>query len=190
MKANALADRLVSALRRWNVPPVKSERDLDLKVRDFLRLHVVRLVPQLRRLPPERRPLELMCCVAGHGGPKQNRRCWTASKPYQNVRLWGSGKTADLFVYDSRGKYGLPRRGISVEIKYIPRGASYAGAIATVAGQLLAYSLRHVRTIGFVLCEERRRDRIIRHEGDEDRSEAFLKALPRKATLIVRFRRP
>jgi hypothetical protein len=64
--------------------------------------------------------------------------------------LWGASKTCDVFVYHPEGKYGLPRRGISVEVKYVPSGGSHAAAIATVSGQLLAYSLRHERTIGFV----------------------------------------
>ena len=188
MNTKTLAGRLTAALKRWRVPGVKSEKQLDLKLRDFIRGQVGHILPKLRRLPIARRRQELMQWVAGHGDPQLNRHYWSQSKRYQNVRLWGSGKTADLFIYHPRGKYGLPRRGVSFEIKYVPRGVSYAGAIATVAGQLLAYSIRHRRTIGFVFCEKRRRERTIKHEGDRERGDAFLRALPAKATLIVRFR--
>lgn len=178
-----LAAELEAALTAWSVPRVRSERELDRRVRDFVRGEVRRRVPALGAD-------EVRRWVAGHGEPKPHDRYWRESKPHQNVCLWGASKTADLFVYHPEGKHSLPARGISIEVKYVPRGASYAGAIATVAGQLLAYSLRHERAIGFVLCAQPPRRRRVRSEADEDRSQALLKALPANASLIVRFPGP
>jgi hypothetical protein len=169
-----LGDAIEAALVTWPVPQVKSERELDLVARDFVRAEVRRLLPDL----PE---AELSRWVAGHRD--STPRYWTESKPYQHIRLWGAGKTADLFVYHPKGCYGLPKRGLSLEVKYVPRGDSYAGAIATVAGQLHAYSLRHERTIGFVWCD--RSQKSVHHE---DYAPALLKALPANARLLVRFR--
>jgi hypothetical protein len=170
----SLADTIEAALLVWAVPTVKSEKELDLLARNFVRAEVQRRLPDL----PE---TELPQWVVGHRDPTP--RYWTESKAYQNIRLWGAGKTADLFVYHPNGRYGLPQRGLSVEVKYLPRGGSYAGAIATIAGQLLAYSIRHERTIGFVWC-----DGPPRRTRREAHAPSFLKALPPNARLLVRFR--
>ncbi len=138
----------------------------------------------LRRRIPEISAEEVRQWAAGHGESEPHNRYWSDSKRHQNVYLWGTSKTCDVFVYHPEGKYRLPRRGISVGVKYVPSGSSPAAAIATVAGQLLAYSLRHERTIGFVFCAGSLRQK------PEDQSTAFLKALPSNAALIVRFGEP
>jgi hypothetical protein len=173
--APRLARSIEAALASWTVPRVSSEKALDRRARDLVRKVVQQHVPALPAA-------ELSRWVAGHHDA--DKRAWAASKPHQNIRLWGAGKTADVFVYHPDGCYGLPTRGISVEVKYVRRGGSYAGAIATVAGQLLAYAVRHERTIGFVWCDGRRR-RI----RPEEHARAFLALLPANARLLVRFRK-
>ncbi len=184
MGAKRLAGALAADLRRWHVPAVKSEKELDEAVREFIRGRIRKRlgVPELKQW------------VAGHGEPEPLSRFWRKSKPYQVIDLWGAGKTSDLFVYHPKGRYGLPKAeadgdrgqtgGISFEIKYVAPNKSYAHAIPTAAGQLLAYSLRHEWTIGFVLVDGPRRSRKTR----VDRSQDFLRCLPPNATLIVRFR--
>lgn len=176
MGANGLAAALATDLRQWDVPAVKSEKELDKAVRDFIRGRI-----RKRLGVPEP---ELKQWVAGHGEPKPFSRFWTESKPYQVIDLWRAGKTSDLFVYHPQGEYGLPTGGISFEIKYVKPNDSYAHAIPTAAGQLLAYSLCHEWTIGFVLVDGPKRARKLR----PDRSQDFLRCLPSNATLIVRFR--
>jgi hypothetical protein len=165
----SLAEEVIAELRKWPVPQVRSETELDRKVRDFVRRQVARQLPSL---PGD----ELKCWVAGHGEPKPHDAFWSKSKQYQNICLWGASKTADLFIYHPRSSYGLPKRGISVEVKLVSGGSSYAGAIATVAGQLLAYSLRH---------EQRKREPT--NDGRVERCNELLALLPENASLIVRF---
>ncbi len=138
--------------------------------------------------------LEVKRWVAGHEQEKSEKKWWTQSKPHQVVCLWGAGKTSDLFIYHPEGSFGLPCRGISLEVKFVSlnektgKVASYAGAIATTAGQLLAYSIRHEWTIGFVWIDGPRRQSAQETEARVDRSEELVKRLPPNATLIVRFR--
>jgi hypothetical protein len=186
-RARKLVRALVRDLDDW-VPPrwVRSEKLLDRAVRDHLRgwLRARAAIPTA----------ELRRWVAGHERLKAHKVNWTGSKPYQVVTLWGAGKTSDLFIYHPKGRHGLPRRGISFEVKYVGRSRrtrkaqSYAGAIATTAGQLLAYSTRHYWTVGFIWINGERRKRIARTELDQERCQDLLRRLPRNASLLVRFR--
>lgn len=184
MTATKWAHSLIAGLRSWSVPRIASEKELDQSLLKFIRRQVAQRVPALQS-----NRLELKRWVAGHRGPERHKKFWTATKRHQTVCLWGATKTSDLFVYHPEGKYGLPRRGISFEVKYVPRGDSYANAIATVAGQLLAYSLRHARTIGFVFAEQRRPHKARPVDMHRDRYRQLLRRLPANATLMVRFRR-
>ena len=178
MKRPPLVERFITELEKWKVPAVNSEAELDNAVRDFIRSLLGSQIPENERKQ----------WVAGHKEAKPNDRFWSESKPHQNVLLWGASKTSDLFVFHRDGKYGLPPRGISFEIKYVKAGESYAGPIATVAGQLLAYSVRHEWTIGFVFCERRRAPKTSLTDGKSGHADDLKRALPANATLLVRFR--
>ena len=185
-----IASALVQHLRDEWTPPrsVRSERLLDRSLRDHVRRWVRERCPSI---PSE----DVKRYVAGHEDGKLRKKHWTQSKAHQVVRLWGAGKTSDLFIYHEGGRYGLPKRGISLEIKYVSRkpgeglsAKSYAGAITTTAGQLLAYSIRHAWTIGFVWIDGARLNPNGAGEAYRERHRELLRRLPRNATLIVRFR--
>ena len=182
---------LVAELRQWTPPTsVDSEETLD----GALLAHVRDLIRERR---PDIPPSELVRWVAGHGGEtKEETEAWSASKDYQVVQLWGAGKNGDSFIYEPDGRFRLPKAGISLEIKYVPpqkdgkKAASYASAIATTAGQLLAYSVRTYHSIGFVWIDGPRRAKVPKKPSPkyEERSKEFLSRLPDNSTLIVRFR--
>jgi hypothetical protein len=179
---------LVKHLRDEWTPPdsVVSETLLDRALRDHVRAWIKQRCP---RIPCG----ELGRWVAGHEQEKSDKHRWSRSKEHQVVTLWGAGKTSDLFIYHENGLHGLPKRGVSFEIKYVPKkptgvAKSYATAITTTAGQLLAYSIRHEWTIGFVWIDGPRRRPKIHTEAQLERSKEFLKRLPSNATMIVRFR--
>jgi hypothetical protein len=185
--ARKLVRALVKDLDEW-VPPrwVRSEKLLDRAVRD----HVRGWLRARAGIPTA----ELRRWIAGHERLKAHKVNWTGSKPYQVVTLWGAGKTSDLFIYHADGRYDLPKRGISLEVKYVGRSPktgraqSYASAIATTAGQLLAYSIRHYWTIGFIWIDGKRRKAGARSERNQERCQELLRRLPRNASLLVRFR--
>jgi len=185
------ADQLVRALvknlaHEWTPPAdVSSETILDRVVRD----HVREWLQEEAGIPSA----DIRRWVAGHEQLKANKPNWTGSKAYQVVTLWGAGKTSDLFIYHTDGDYGLPKTGISLEVKYVGRSKktgkpqSYASAITTTAGQLLAYSIRHYWTIGLVWVDGPRRKPAQRNDGNRELCDELLKRLPENATLIVRF---
>jgi hypothetical protein len=183
------AAALVRHLRDEWTPPssVKSERILDAEVLSEVRRWIRGRIPGIS-------VLEVKRWVAGHEEERSEKKWWTQSKPHQVVCLWGAGKTSDLFIYHPEGSFGLPPRGISLEIKFVSlnektgKAASYAGAIATTAGQLLAYSIRHEWTIGFVWIDGPRRRSAQGSEAHVERSEELVKCLPKNSTLIIRFR--
>jgi len=111
-----IASALVQHLRDEWTPPrsVRSERLLDRSLRDHVRRWVRERCPSI---PSE----DVKRYVAGHEDGKLRKKHWTQSKAHQVVRLWGAGKTSDLFIYHEGGRYGLPKRGISLEIKYVSR---------------------------------------------------------------------
>jgi hypothetical protein len=185
--ARKLVRALVKDLDEWAPPGwVRSEKLLDRAFRD----HVRQWLRERIAIPTA----ELRRWVAGHERLKAYKANWTGSKAYQVVTLWGAGKTSDLFIYHPEGRHGLPRRGISFEVKYVGRSRrtrkaqSYAGAIATTAGQLLAYSTRHYWTVGFIWINGERRKRTARTQLDQERCQDLLRRLPRNASLLVRFR--
>lgn len=185
-----IAAALVKHLREEWTPPrsVRSERLLDRSLRDHVRRWVRE---QCRSI----RPKDVKHYVAGHEDDRLRKKHWTESKAHQVVRLWGAGKTSDLFIYHEKGRHSLPKGGISLEIKYVSRktgegvrAESYASAITTAAGQLLAYSIRHAWTIGFVWIDGARLSPKGTGEAYRERNRDLLRRLPRNATLIVRFR--
>ncbi len=134
-----IAAALVKHLREEWAPPssVKSEKLLDAEVLSEVRRWINGRIPEI----PE---AGLKQWVAGHEEEKAEKKWWTQSKERQVVCLWGAGKTSDLFIYHPDGAFGLPPGGISLEIKYVSlnektgKADSYAAAISTTAGQLLA----------------------------------------------------
>lgn len=184
-----LAAALVKDLRQDWTPStsVISEKTLDLALRDHLREWIRLRLPGIPQT-------ELKQWVAGHEEEESEKRRWSESKQHQVICLWGAGKTSDLFVYHPNALYGLPRRGISLEIKYVGlnhetgKAKSYAGAITTTAGQLVAYSILHDWTIGFVWVDGPRRRPTGKGEAEIERAVEFMEQLPRNASLIVRFR--
>lgn len=141
-RSRAFLDDLATHLRHIHLSPdIESEGSLKTSVASIVREYVI------ERLGPK---TAVYVAVDKKVATQEDRDKWKESKPLQNVTVYGSPNSTDIFICDDpTAAQGPPESGVSIELEFFKkkRGAKTATTLPSILhhtlGQCLIASLRH-----------------------------------------------